>query len=774
MLRPALGILIALLLPFSAQASLHKFSGGAAPPVIQSIVLSGASVQFAASAPYYVGTLTTNLSPQTPTFNNHPGSSYTLVSSGGSCSGGDTAHFQIIGDGVYTNALAAGTYTLCVTASAAGIAPVTQLFTNITEGNKIDAAASFCAVHGGGDGSSGTPWQAACIQAAANSAVDGDTVFLAAGNWALNITASPVVSSTSINLVGAGSGNTFSPAGNINNASGADFCPTSSTVTCVYATPPSSSQVSECGGTGGYIQLTGNIVAVSHIFFDGSPATDGGDACALLSFRNVPGSATATDIRTLAYFHTTVANAETQIAAFSSNNVTWQNSHFADPFDMSLGYTNSQVLSTVTDNVETLKNSVIWQGAYNPIYDESLLVTGVFVFNTTDPSNGFGPSYDPPSWGWAGCFMGQFCEFGQNQGPSPPHQGSFHFTATNNYFNATGFLFEWGGGVNDSGTTGGISDLHFVGNWTVGSNAAIDSCVWFIRYGPPCAGMTINANVDDNCIEGAGSSPWDVTNNSIIGSASAQLNARGSGTTGCFMLNPPAVTSASWAANQITFVTGASRNLQIVPGEMFVTANFTSSGYNGTWTAASGTSCSSGGCTLIASDMTNPGTATGPGVVQQSTIQLMTYGYNATQNYLSGPSNQYNSNSNTISPVVTGNYCSGSTFTQTDSSTCATSGFTTLPTASFSLGPLFASGTDLCVTSGGSHCVPFTATNFTAQYGAVEWLVSTSPTPPGSGDSRWSFVPPAYLSGVTHGNTVYMWTMDSANNISTAASALIP
>src|ERR1700752_971035 len=84
-----------------------------ADQTIQSVQLSGSNVQFAASGPYYVGTLTTNLAPQTPTFNNLSGASYQLVTSGGSCSGGDTTHFQIIGDGVYTNTLAAGTYTLC-------------------------------------------------------------------------------------------------------------------------------------------------------------------------------------------------------------------------------------------------------------------------------------------------------------------------------------------------------------------------------------------------------------------------------------------------------------------------------------------------------------------------------------------------------------------------------------------------------------------------------------------------------------------------------------
>jgi hypothetical protein len=153
-------------------------------------------------------------------------------------------------------------------------------------------------------------------------------------------------------------------------------------------------------------------------------------------------------------------------------------------------------------------------------------------------------------------------------------------------------------------------------------------------------------------------------------------------------------------------------------------------------------------------------------------INLKVFGFNAQNNYLSSPSNQYSSNTNTISPTVTGNYCAGgSTFTQTNSTTCATTGFTTASTVSFTLGNLYQIGS--------TYYAPFTATNFTAQYGAVEWLASTSPTrPTSSGQSgtgaAWSYTPPAWLSGVSHGNTVYMWVMDSANKISSAASAVIP
>jgi hypothetical protein len=102
----------------------------------------------------------------------------------------------------------------------------------------------------------------------------------------------------------------------------------------------------------------------------------------------------------------------------------------------------------------------------------------------------------------------------------------------------------------------------------------------------------------------------------------------------------------------------------------------------------------------------------------------------------------------THSPTVTGNYCSGSSFTQSDSSTCATTGFATLPTVSFSLGTL------------SNGVVQITNPSFTAQYGAVKWLASTSSTTPTPSDARWSYLPPVSLA-VTHGSTVYMWVMDS-------------
>jgi hypothetical protein len=135
---------------------------------------------------------------------------------------------------------------------------------------------------------------------------------------------------------------------------------------------------------------------------------------------------------------------------------------------------------------------------------------------------------------------------------------------------------------------------------------------------------------------------------------------------------------------------------------------------------------------------------------------MTTVNFLASKNYLSSPSNQYNNGSNTITPTVTNNFCAGSSF-----SGCNTTGFTNAPTASFTLGTL--SGSTIQITN----------PTFTAQYGAVKWLASTSSTMPTSGDSRWNFLPPISLA-VAHSNTVYMWVMDSANHIGAAASAVVP
>jgi hypothetical protein len=62
--------------------------GGGGNESIQSVVLSGGNVTYdSATGPFYVGTLTANMSPTTPVFSG----AHQLVGSGGSCSGIDNA-----------------------------------------------------------------------------------------------------------------------------------------------------------------------------------------------------------------------------------------------------------------------------------------------------------------------------------------------------------------------------------------------------------------------------------------------------------------------------------------------------------------------------------------------------------------------------------------------------------------------------------------------------------------------------------------------------------
>jgi hypothetical protein len=662
---------------------------------IESVQLSGSSVQFAESGPYYLGTLTTNLGPQTPTFNNLSGASYQLVASGGSCSGGDTTHFQISGDGIYTTTLAAGTYTLCITASATGVTPYTATFAGITEGHKIDAAAGYCANNGGGNGSSSSPWQASCIQAAVDAAVNGDTVFLAAGNWALHtggVGDTPVTITASINLVGAASGNTFNVYGqpNYSNTAATNLCPSTS-ITCVATTGTNNTS-----GQGGFIQFVGTSefsgtactnVAASHIYIDGSAATAGGGQYGTLNFLNCPGPIAVSDIRVL-NFHTNSIASESQFATDQISNLTVQNSVFTVPVDSSNPsfYAGNEIFSIGGGNTALIKNNVFYQASLNPIVVDSVIYTG--NVNVMD-YDGVARVGIAPAFGIAGCGLGRLCIYDGGT------TGTYHFLATNNYFYAVGESFGTGGGVNDPGTGGGVSDLNWTGNWIVANVGSIAGCVWHVFSNCPTGqvgsadGMQVNGTggASGNCTIDLSGTCFNITNNSILATTNAILDATGNGITSPSAPNPD---------------------------------------HNNT-----------------------------------------TVNFNAHQNYLSSAGNRYLSDSGTINPSVTGNYCAGgSTFTQTNLTSCATSGFTTPPTVSFTLG--------LLEQRGGTYDVPFTVTNFTAQYGAVQWLASTSFTTPSPTDSRWAYVPPVYLSGVTHGQTVYLWVMDSANHISTPGSTLIP
>jgi hypothetical protein len=94
------------------------------------------------------------------------------------------------------------------------------------------------------------------------------------------------------------------------------------------------------------------------------------------------------------------------------------------------------------------------------------------------------------------------------------------------------------------------------------------------------------------------------------------------------------------------------------------------------------------------------------------TIPIKVCGFNAQKNYLSSPSNQYITNSNTVSPTQTNNFCTSSAGTITG---CATSGLRTIHR--------FVLGWPAKNNPGhGVSCTPIISPAFTAHYGAVQWL----------------------------------------------------
>jgi hypothetical protein len=246
-------------------------------------------------------------------------------------------------------------------------------------------------------------------------------VFLRGGNWALNTgDAAPVQINTAINLIGAGSGNTFDAWGHINNATGADFCPTSgSSITCVYGTGPSYNFGSfPAGGGAGYIYwgvfsglancANSNI---SHIFFDGSLTTDGGDYLGLLVVSQCNGPMTVSDIRFLSFNNkfAGVNNAETQFFPRLSENITIKDSVFAaaassitsgnygpaQGFEMNGG-------SGVGQNI-LIQNNVFYENDFNPVY----LSGSHFTANATYQYNdGLGDVGFDPGSAWSGGGMG--------------------------------------------------------------------------------------------------------------------------------------------------------------------------------------------------------------------------------------------------------------------------------------------------------------------------------------------------------------------------------
>jgi hypothetical protein len=597
-------------------------------------------------------------------------------------------------------------------------------------GTLIDAAASYCAANGGGNGSGASPWHYNCIQAAVNVAAAGDTVFLAGGNWALNTGDTTFVTiNKAINLIGVGSGNTFDVWGHISNPAqvfgATDPCPTSGTsITCVYGAGTSHGfgKTTLQGGTinpAGFISygnnssqsLTCTNENIAHIFFDGSQTMDGGGNTGLLNILNCVGPIFISDIRFLAFNDSSIdggAGGETQIYFFQTSNYTVQNAVMADPIHAGGGgYNNSQTAQFNGEGSNVLvANSIFYQGGFNPIYLSNLTYTGNMQYDYND---GLGDTAINPAFGITGSGIGgQYAVYCPQAGPTTSGQcnGDVHAVVSNSLFYSGAHPFGLGGGINDPGSAGGINDLAWTGDFIFATDGEITTC----ESTPfnACGGMTINTQFDVSCNESAnGSYGFTVTNNSIVGSTKAVLDARGY--------------------------------------------------------AAAGISCKLG----------NPYTGS------TTPVGINVYGFNGQHNYLSSPSNSYVTNANTISPVQQNNFCSTAVGTVTG---CAISGFTNPPSVSFSLGTL------------SNGVINIVSPSFTAQYGAVEWLASTTSTPPLSSDSRWignnsfwtspsavlppsganSLVPPIYLSGVSHGQTVYMWVKDSAGNISTAASQVLP
>jgi hypothetical protein len=371
-------------------------------------------------------------------------------------------------------------------------------------------ATDFCPANGGGDGSAANPWHAACIQAALNSAVSGNTVYLAAGNWSLSGT--PVVSSASdITLTGAGSGNTFDQYGHPNNGQGGPIG--------TYTRVATDTRY----GSAAWLQFVNcQNVAVSHIYVDGSHTTAGGDERGTLNFRSCPDPYVAPrapgpnidDIRVLSFNDSSVSP-ETQFFVQFSNNATIQNSIFTASIDATNPnlYSAAQIFQSQEQTNQLIKNNLFYGFAANPFYMDNVTFTGNADVMRCDSTAC--PSLDP-AVGYAACSY-QGCGY---QSPQPSG-GNFHMFIFNNVFDATGFDIGVGGGVNDPTSGGVINDLKVVGNTVLGRQAAIDSCVWHV-FGSCVPGVV--GGVDGMKING-----FTVTNNSIVASQNAILDGQGTG-----------------------------------------------------------------------------------------------------------------------------------------------------------------------------------------------------------------------------------------------------
>ncbi len=787
---------------------------------VAGISLSNSATTTGLSTGTPVGTVSVAMTPSVPIFP-YGGSNLHLsasgADSGGVCNGTNGAgngYFQINGAGSDTLAtsstpLTAGNKLICIAGSGSGVMAAGHAFT-ITVGHLIDAktVGADCAGH---DGSSGNPWTALCIQQAANTAVAGDTLFLAAGNWNLLNTISPVTITIPINLVGAGSGIALGATGNPSGVDGSDLCPSTS-ITCVKMTG-SNSVVST---TGGYIRYTGcsgsGNITVSRIFVDGSTANGGGGNGTVNFNGCVVDNINVNDVRVLGFNNPSVSGEATFGLANGSNNAAIRDSVFATPINPTSPTNYGQ--SALYDNSSSglnIQNSYFFMSQPVPIYVDNIAMSGSTVITGADGSgNQFGAL---PDFGVNGCGIGPGA--GCNNGG---HNGSYNMSFANNYFQATGTTLGIGVALNDPGTGGAVNNVAYTGNTVVGSYPAIDSCVWH-HYDASSGLFTYACHPSvaaTGASKGSGTVSFVVPSTSYIAAMTAGFGfvtvgfQTGYNTPGA--TDPPipywVVTTNSCGGGSctVTAACGGGGSQPACPvssftgplGRFAMTEGTVGMQINGTYQNNCTESSTSTPPGLLFASNNNSIIGTISGVINAAGTGWQdcrldagqgggvlvhdntVIGFSAQKNYVSAPHLAYVTSDTTVSPVVTGNFCAGggSAFTQTDSSTCATSGFNSAPTASFTLGPLQYD------TVRSISKAPFTATNFTAQYGAVQWLASTSSVTPtsggqastgcGGGACSWSYVPPAYMMGATHGNTVYLWTMDKALHISSAASALVP
>jgi hypothetical protein len=725
--------------------------------------------------------------------------------------------------------------------------PVTVPITITASSGTTINATDYCAANGGGDGSSGTPWQDQCIVAAINAAPSGSTVILAAGNWALNtsvatftgsITGStltvsgvtgtiaigqavngsgvigsstgtnfylpvyiiggsgstwtlsnslstgvsgamtsgyPVVIQNAVNLVGAGSGNTFDVYGHPKNGYSASYSAVYSAITPsgsiarVYTTGPI---YTNSVGAGGFITINNHASGnsgqrISNIFADGSHGFNGGGITGTIILSYCTGCV-VDNIRLWAADQSITTSGETQFAINLSNSVTVKNSIFAEPPHVTTGpfYSQGESDQTQWNNGHVYINDLYYQTTSNPIDSDSLTYDRIALYcsNITD---GIGICQYNATLVETGCQIGTNCP------PNGGTTGNYHFAIKNSYLYSGSAPVAIGGGINDPGGSGEINDVSLVGNWLFGGKGAIAGCGYSLISasggGNLCAsgqGNGSGSGMQINCAGSPCNLPFAITGNSLIASGGGStdiLNATGTGIGYAFGVYGANFTgridngTVGNAGNTLTVSAVASGTLQ-----------------TGQFTGAAGVSPNT---QITASCGTNCWTINGsPQSVASGTMvsgyNNTVYGFNATKNYLSSGNNQYLTDGNGISPVQSNNYCAGSSF-----SGCNTSGFTTPPACSFTLGTLSGS------------IVPFASTTYATQYGAAQWIASTSSATPASADSRWnndndhgigdvsggnSYMPPVSLTPVLHGDTVYAWVMDNNNQISSCGSVGVP